>query len=104
MKMYYFLLLYKCKDFHMDYKDQFKNIKYFDNIDIDASRDFLSGALRREVFIGFVKAEPLADDDVWRIADNPLVISKVSVKVCLCCPCLTCQGIAIDIGIDCRSV
>ena len=39
----------------MDYKDQFKNIKYFDNIDIDASRDFLSGALRREIFIGFVK-------------------------------------------------
>ena len=39
----------------MDYKNQFKNIKYFDNIDIDASRDFLSGALRREVFIGFVK-------------------------------------------------
>ena len=55
MKMYYFLILYKCKDFHMDYKDQFKNIKYFDNIDIDASRDFLSGALRREIFIGFVK-------------------------------------------------
>ena len=39
----------------MDYKDQFKNIKYFDNIDIDASRDFLSGALRREIFIGYVK-------------------------------------------------
>ena len=55
MKMYYFLILYKCKDFHLDHQAPFKNIKYFDNIDIDASRDFLSGALRREIFIGFVK-------------------------------------------------
>ena len=41
------------------------------------------GAVDVVAFVGLLKANPLADNQVWGIADDPLVIDQVDIKASL---------------------